>query len=311
MKRLIGIFAASLLVFLSMVPSVLADDVGTQRDGRVLIAIGGDLTVPAGERADVVIVIGGTATIAGDVEAIVAIDGRARLDGARTDTVVAFAAPVELVGGTVVTGDVLTLGSDVSQAAGVRVDGGVRDMWPGIAAMAAMLAPALILLFIGFAVAAIAAALLLAGLAPRQIRAAGELIRHETVLTIGVGLLGLIAPIVLLIALTVTVIGAPLAFGIAFGLWPLAAFLGYLVAGILIGEWIIGKTSPGVVRERPYLAAVVGMLALQVISLVPLVGTIASFLGYGAVLLLAWRILRAGSSATPLTSQPTPALSPG
>lgn len=310
MKRLIGIFAATLLVFLSMVPAVLADDVGTQRDGRVLIAIG-DLTVPAGERADVVIVIGGTATIAGDVEAIVAIDGRARLDGARTDTVVAFAAPVELVGDTVVTGDVLTLGSDVSQAAGVRVDGGVRDMWPGIAAMAAILAPALILLFIGFAVAAIAAALLLAGLAPRQIRAAGELIRHETVLTIGVGLLGLIAPIVLLIALTVTVIGAPLAFGIAFGLWPLAAFIGYLVAGILIGEWIVGKTSPGVVRERPYLAAVVGMLALQVISLVPLVGTIASFLGYGAVLLLAWRILRAGSSAAPLTSQPTPALSPG
>lgn len=310
MKRLIGIFAATLLVFLSMVPAVLADDVGTQRDGRVLIAIG-DLTVPAGERADVVIVIGGTATIAGDVEAIVAIDGRARLDGARTDTVVAFAAPVELVGDTVVTGDVLTLGSDVSQAAGVRVDGGVRDMWPGIAAMAAILAPALILLFIGFAVAAIAAALLLAGLAPRQIRAAGELIRHETVLTIGVGLLGLIAPIVLLIALTVTVIGAPLAFGIAFGLWPLAAFIGYLVAGILIGEWIVGKTSPGVVRERPYLAAVVGMLALQVMSLVPLVGTIASFLGYGAVLLLAWRILRAGSSAAPLTSQPTPALSPG
>ncbi len=311
MKRLIGIFAATLLVLLVLAPAALAEDVGTQRDGRVLIAIGGDLTLPAGERADAVIVIGGTATINGDVETIVSIDGRAHLDGARTETVVAIGGPVELIGGTVVSGDVLTLGSDVTQATGVRVDGAVRDMWPGIAVMGAILAPALILLFIGFALAAIAAALLLAGLAPRQIRAAGELIRHETALTIGVGLLGLIAPVVLLIALTVTVIGAPLAFGIAFGLWPLAAFLGYLVAGILIGEWILGRTSPGVIRERPYLAAVVGMLALQVISLVPLVGGIASFLGYGAVLLLAWRILRTGTTAAPLTSQRTPALSPG
>lgn len=311
MKRLIGIFAATLLVLLVLAPAALAEDVGTQRDGRVLIAIGGDLTLPAGERADAVIVIGGTATINGDVETIVSIDGRALLDGARTETVVAIGGPVELIGGTVVSGDVLTLGSDVTQATGVRLDGAVRDMWPGIAVMGAILAPALILLFIGFALAAIAAALLLAGLAPRQIRAAGELIRHETALTIGVGLLGLIAPVVLLIALTVTVIGAPLAFGIAFGLWPLAAFLGYLVAGILIGEWILGRTSPGVIRERPYLAAVVGMLALQVISLVPLVGGIASFLGYGAVLLLAWRILRTGTTAAPLTSQRTPALSPG
>lgn len=311
MKRLIGIFAATLLVLLVLAPVALAEDVGTQRDGRVLIAIGGDLTLPAGERADAVIVIGGTATINGDVETIVSIDGRARLDGARTETVVAIGGPVDLIGGTVVTGDVLTLGSDVTQASGVRLDGAVRDMWPGIAVMGAILVPALILLFIGFALAAIAAALLLAGLAARQIRAAGELIRHETALTIGVGLLGLIAPVVLLIALTVTVIGAPLAFGIAFGLWPLAAFLGYLVAGILIGEWILGRTSPGVIRERPYLAAVVGMLALQVISLVPLVGAIASFLGYGAVLLLAWRILRTGTTAAPHTSQRTPALSPG
>jgi len=60
-----------------------------------------------------------------------------------------------------------------------------------------------------------------------------------------------------------------------------------------------------------YLAAVIGMLALQILSLVPLVGAIASFLGYGAVLLLAWRTLRSGTAVTPLASQPSPALSAG
>ncbi len=311
MKRLIVILSAALLVFLTMVPAVLAEDAGHERDGHVLFSIGGDLTVPVGERADAVIVIGGTATIAGQVDTVVAIDGRAELEGARTDTVVAIGAPVVLAGDTIVTGDVMTLGSAVTQEAGVRVDGTVNDMWPGIAATAAFLVPALFLLFVGLAVAAIAGGLLLAGLAPRQVRAAGELIRHETLATIAVGLLGLIVPIVLLLVLTVTVVGAPLAFGIAFGLWPLVATLGYLVAGILIGEWILGRTSPGVVRERPYLAAVIGLLVLQVLSLVPLVGAFASFLGYGAVLLLAWRTLRSGTAAAPLSSQPTPILNPG
>ena len=102
-----------------------------------------------------------------------------------------------------------------------------------------------------------------------------------------------------LVLLTVTVIGAPLAFGIAFGLWPLAAFIGYLVAGIAIGDWIVGRLSPGVTRERPYLAAVVGLVVLEVVGILPLVSGIATLFGYGAVLLLAWRTLRAGSTASP------------
>jgi hypothetical protein len=107
------------------------------------------------------------------------------------------------------------------------------------------------------------------------------------------------APIVLLVVLTATVIGAPLAFGIAFGLWPMAAFIGYLVAGITIGDWIVGRLSPGVTRERPYLAAVVGLVALEVIGIVPLVSAVATLFGYGAVLLIAWRTLQADPTGSP------------
>ena len=107
----------------------------------------------------------------------------------------------------------------------------------------------------------------------------------------------------LLVVLTATVIGAPLAFGIAFGLWPLAAFVGYLVAGIAIGDWIVGRLSPGVTRERPYLAAVVGLLVLELVGIVPLVSGIATLFGYGAVLLLAWRTLRSQpTGSTPVFS---------
>jgi hypothetical protein len=107
----------------------------------------------------------------------------------------------------------------------------------------------------------------------------------------------------------VTVIGAPLAFGIAFGLWPLAAFLGYLVAGIAIGDWIVGRLSPSVTRQRPYLAAVVGLVVLEVVGILPFVSAVATLFGYGAVLLLAWRTLRAGPTG-PSTVLPLPAPMP-
>ncbi len=88
--------------------------------------------------------------------------------------------------------------------------------------------------------------------------------------------------------------GAPLGLGILFGLWPLTAFLGYLVAAIWIGDWILRRTSPGTVRERPYLAAVIGILIMQLLAIIPFVSGIASLFGFGAVLLLAWRTFRQG-----------------
>ena len=90
----------------------------------------------------------------------------------------------------------------------------------------------------------------------------------------------------------VTVVGAPLGLGILFGLWPLMAFLGYLVAGIWIGDWILHRVSPNVVRERPYLASFVGILILQVLGIIPPAAAIASLFGFGAVILMAWRSFR-------------------
>jgi hypothetical protein len=272
--------------------------------GRILIATQGDITLPAGEQADLVLVTNGTAHIAGDANTVVVIDGVADLTGATAETVVVIRGQAALDGSSTVTGDVMTLDATVSIDPAAAIGGQVRDLAPDIAGIGLVLAPALVLMYLGFALAAIAAGLLLAGLAARQVRSAETLIRREPLLTAGVGLLGLFIPIVFLVLLTVTVIGVPLALGIAFGLWPLAAFTGYLVAGIAIGDWIVGRLSPNVTRERPYLAAVVGLVVLEIVGILPLVSAVATLFGYGAVLLLAWRTLRsepAGSTvARPL-----------
>jgi hypothetical protein len=65
-----------------------------------------------------------------------------------------------------------------------------------------------------------------------------------------------------------------------------------------------------VVRERPYLAAVIGLLVLQALGLVPVLGIVsalASLFGFGAVVLLAWRTLRAGGGTHVSVAGPTPA----
>lgn len=307
MKRLFAIAASVLLALPAFAPAVFAADPSLPHNGRVLISTGGDVTIPAGEHADVVIVVNGTATIAGEVNSIVVVDGAANLTGARTESVVAVSSPVTIGAGTVVLGDVMKLDSAVTQVGDGAVAGAVRDISIDIAGLGFLIGSALILLYAGFAIATIAAGLLLAGLAARQVRAAEDLISHQPVRTLVAALAGIFLPVLLVALLFVTVVGAPLGIGILLGLWPLAAFIGYLVAGIWIGDWVLARTSPGRTRERPYLAAIVGLLILQLVGILPAVSMIAALFGYGAVLLLAGRTIRRGSLPVGTIRKPAPA----
>jgi MFS family permease len=257
----------------------------------VLISTEGDITVPAGDHVDAVVVVNGTATVAGEVNTIVVVDGSIVLSGT-TETIVAVRTPVSLGPDSVVTQDVMKVDSLVTKTGNARIQGTIRDIGTEMTGVGFFLGPVLILLYVGFALAAIVAALLLAALAARQVRAAEEIISREPIQTFATGFIGAIAPAILIFGLFVTVVGAPLALGILFGLWPAVAFVGYLVAGIWVGDWILRRTSPETTRERPYLAAVIGLIVLQVLGIWPFVTMIAAMFGYGAVLILAWRTFR-------------------
>jgi hypothetical protein len=311
MRRIFALGGALVLAFGILVPGVLAQGGTLAHTGRVLISTGGDLTVAAGEQADAVIVVNGTATIAGVVNTIVVIDGNAILNGARTETLVAVRSPVTLGADTVVTGDVMTFDSLVHRIGNAAIEGSMRDMAGDIAGVGFVLASAVLLFFIGFAIATLAAGLLLAALAARQVRAAEALITHEPAQTFIAGLAGIVVPILVVIGLFMTLVGAPLAFGILVFLMPTVAFVGYLVAAIWIGDFILARTSPGVVRERPYLAAVIGLVVMAIATAVPFLSAIASLFGFGAVILLSWRTFRAGSSAAAAATRPAPVPAPG
>jgi hypothetical protein len=308
MKRVLAIAAILAVGLLALAPVALAADPGAGQ-GRVMVSVHGDVTLPAGESADTIVVVDGVATIAGDVKTLVIVEGSATLDGAQAETVWAVRSDVELGPGTVVTGEVMTLDSPVHQTGNASVAGGISDMSSRLFAMGAFLAPAILLFWLGAGLATIVAGLLLAALASRQVRSAELVISREPVTAFLVGLFGLIVIPIAAVLLMITIVGAPLGLGVMFMLWPLLAYVGYLVAGIFVGEWLLNRSRGAPVRERPYLAAVIGLVLLQLIGIVPVVGVlsaIASVFGFGAVLVLAWRTLTSGRTGTQPFAAPAP-----
>jgi len=179
-----------------------------------------------------------------------------------------------------------------------------------------MLAPALILLWIGFGLATLVAGLLLAGLAGRQVRRAEVLIRREPVLVVVAGLAGAILLPIAAILMIATLVGAPLGVGILLGALPLLAFIGYLVSAIWIGDLLL-QTAPTAQtpepQRRPFVAALIGVVLLELLAIIPILSVVvmlASLVGFGAVLVLGFRTLRGPSpsvaqpSFTPPTVQP-------
>jgi hypothetical protein len=305
-----AVAAIAVLALATFAPAALAAEPMTH-SGRVLVSTEGDVTIPAGEQADVVVVIRGTATIEGDVNTLVVVEGTAKIVGAQLESIVAVRSQLELGAGTIVAGEVRRLDTTVHQTGNADVRGGITDLTGDLLQVGAVLAPALFLIWLGFALATVVAALALAGLATRQVRRAEQLIASEPLVT---GLTGFVSVILLPIAalaLIATIIGAPLGAALFLVLPPIA-FASYLVAAIWIGEWLLGRVNAGVVRERPYLAAVLGVVVLGALSILPILTilvALASLLGFGAIVRLAIEALR-GTPRRAAASAPQAAATP-
>jgi hypothetical protein len=78
-------------------------------------------------------------------------------------------------------------------------------------------------------------------------------------------------------------------------------FLGYLTAGTRLGTAIFSWANRSDERDHPYLAAVTGLIILQIIGFIPFVGGVVTFVagivGGGALVLLAWRGWRGAGTA--------------
>ncbi len=290
MKRLVmaTVSVAVLLAFFA--PAALAASV-VPDPHAVLVSVNGSVDVPAGDRLDTLVVMDGNAHVSGDVRTIVVAGGTATLSGARTRDLIVLDGSADLQTGTTVSGDVLTLHGTVSRQTGAVVGGASRNLDTDLAALGLLLVGAFIVLFIGLGLTTLAIALLVAALAGRQVRNVESLITREPGQVLVAGIVGSIALPALAVALMMTVVGAPIGIAMLLILMPVAA-LAWLVAAIWIGDWIVVRLWKAPEPERPYRAAVIGVIVLAVAGMLPFVSAIATLFGFGALLLAAWRTLR-------------------
>ena len=298
MNRLLGIAGAMLLALLILVPgAAAAEPWNWGRTEPLIIASGTDITLPAGQHVDMFVVFNGHARIEGDARTIVVVNGTADLIGANTGGIVAIQSHVTIDADSVVSGDIRTSGGTVDGATAATVTGRIRDLGPDMAVGWLAIGSVLFFVYLAFALSALAAGMVVAGLAARQVRGAVALIAAEPLQVVGAAFIGLIALITIGIVAVVTIVGIPFGLGVLALVMPALFLAGYIVAGIGIGEAIVGRMAPGGTRERPYLAAFVGLAILGAVSIVPPIGGLVSFVGFGAVILLMWRVARRGSSS--------------
>jgi hypothetical protein len=298
-RRLLTVAASVAILLLILVPSAFAAD-PTPSDRGAIIAVNGSVDVPAGQHVGSVVLVNGTANIHGAADTIVIAGGTATLTGATAHTLVVVDGTVTLGAGTTVTGDVHTLRSTVNQLEGSTVDGQVLGIQANLAAFALLLIPLLIVLTIGFAIVMLVAGLTVAAFGSRQVREVEDLITAKPGHVLVAGIAATVVLPLLSFLLIVTIVGAPLGFTLLFAVLPVLALLGWLVAAIWIGDWLIARGRGAREPGRPYRAAVLGVVVLAVAGVLPFVGAIATLFGFGGLILAMWRMLR------PETTPPAP-----
>lgn len=276
--------------------SILAGPAGAQTatgtgDESVLVRVNGNVTVPEGESHGVVVVVNGDLTFAGDANTVVVVDGSAEFLGATVETLVVVSSGATLGPETVITGDVYTVDATLMRDPGAVVRGTIQEEVAWEVASGFWLLG--VLLTIGWALLVLFGGQVMAAVAPEFARRAGRTLSTEVGATIGAGLVLWIALPIVGGLLFATVVGIPIALTIFLVILPAMGFIGFLVSGIRLGEYVVAREG-GV--GHPFLAAFLGLLMLIVVGLIPALGPaivlIAGFLGSGALALMAIRSMR-------------------
>jgi hypothetical protein len=258
---------------------------------------GGDLVVAPGDAVGAAVVLGGNAEVRGRVGALLVTGGNAVLDGAQVGDLTVVGGHATLRNGTRVTGDVRLVGSELERSDDSQILGAVERQssarWGAF--------PFGMLFAVGLALAFLVAALVAVALAPRPLEGLADELRAEPGRSLAAGLaLWLIAPPVAIVCL-MTVLGIPLGIGILALVLPFVAFVGYVVAGLVVGAALFRRLRA---HEPPRLwaATALGTLVLILLGAVPFLGALvtmaAGLFGGGALTIVTWRALRRRGGAS-------------
>lgn len=269
----------------------------------LLLRVNGPVRVAPGDSASTVWVVGNDATIDGTVrEQLLVVNGAARVTGVVRGDVTVVNGHLDLAPGARVGGDVLLYRSTLARAPGAQVAGVVHDE-TGFS----FGARAVWLLWLSMTLLVVASGLVFAALAGRQLAESAALVVTDPIGTLVTGAILWAGLPVLAFVSFLTVVGIPLGFAILFVVIPALTWAGYVVAGTALGRIVLrrvrhGAALPAGPGDHPYADAAVGLVLLQLLSLVPGVGgpvvLLAGLVGAGALLYRLWRARPRGAATT-------------
>jgi hypothetical protein len=263
-----------MLLLLWLLPVASASAAADDDDDRIVLV--GSVLVDRDETAGDVIVVDGDVTIRGRVTGdLVVVDGDVTIRGTVEGDVVAVAGLATLGRRGNVAGDLVYGDDKPVQAPGSRVGGKVKKIKLGDASIIAAIG-----LWIGFTISLLLLGLVLLALAPRAGEAVARTGRAKPAIAALVGLLAFFLLPAIAIAACVTVIGLPLGIVLLLLILPLYA-IGYLSTALVVGRMIR--------KQGLVLTFVIGLVILQLLTLIPIAGGILAFLaivfGLGVLLL--------------------------
>ena len=300
----LGVFA---LVALAPLTAHAAEDVAA-RDAEDQIVLSGSVTVPRGKEAGEIVVLHGSATIAGvALGDVVVLDGPILVNGQVSGAVIAVTGDVTLGPGAQVRGDVIA-GGTVEADPAAQVSGDVSE---GVAftLRGPLEAVARFLVWLAIAVSTLLLGLALVLLAPRGADTVHIAATTGAWSSAGWGLGAIVGLPVLAVLLVVSVLGLPLGIALLLAL----AFLFFV--GFALGTWIVGRLLWRPPRSR-WLALLFGWLTASAVTAIPYAGGVVwvagSGFGLGAATVATWRARghrgrhRAGLPPPPALELPGP-----
>jgi cytoskeletal protein CcmA (bactofilin family) len=272
-------------------------------DDSFILRVNGDVEVATGETVGTVIVVDGNVTVDGTIsDSLVVIDGTAAVNGRVEGDITVISGDLDLRSGSTVN-NVHLIRSDLLQADGATITGDVNErenvFFRGAWAVFSILA------WFAFTIAVVVAGLVFAAVGGRQLRTASLSLTEEPGNSILASVILWVAVPLAAGLIIATLVGIPLGIGVLLFLLPAMWFLGYIAAGTRLGMMIAGRDA-----EHPYAAAAAGLLILQLLLIIPVLGAlvvgVAGLWGAGAVALVAWRAARGtpAAPAQPEVSQP-------
>ncbi len=265
--------------------------------GSFALTIHGNYSLPAPESIGSVVVIRGDANIAGEVRGrLTVIDGNADIAGSVNGAVTIIRGTVTLEAGSHVDHVTIIRGT-VNRQSGSVVDHGINRRGFRFFRGAFFW-----LLWLGLTLTAVIAGLAFAAVGGRQLSRAAMLLTGDLPASVlGAVAVWIALPVLSVFAL-ITVVGIPAGLALLLAVLPLLGLFGYVTAGTRLGAALLSLGGGARPVDRPYAATTLGVIVLQVVLLVPVVGWAIAFLagiwGSGALAAAAWRAWRSpGESA--------------